>query len=150
MITYASVAFLAGVLVIVSRQINGRLALSTSAMHSSCWNHIVGFVFLTLIARVFGGLFTEGAKDVPLWAYAGGTIGVIFIAVSSWLVAKIGAVRTAMLIIAGQMVSGVVLDVVMGAPGALWARIGGISLILAGMWLSAQKAVDQSNAEDLK
>jgi len=63
---------------------------------------------------------------------------VIFIAMSSWLVAKIGAVRTAMLIIAGQMVSGVVLDVVMGAPGALWARIFGVILIMAGMWLSMQ------------
>lgn len=145
MIFYAAVAFLGGVLVIVSRQINGRLALSTSAMHASFWNHVVGLVFLSVIALivlVFGGPFADGAREAPAWAYLGGTIGVIFIAMSSWLVAKIGAVKTAMLIIAGQMVSGVVLDVIMGAPGALWARIGGILLILAGMWLSAQKAVD--------
>jgi len=140
-IFYAGVAFLGGVLVIVSRQINGRLSLSTSAMHASFWNHVVGLIFLSVIAVVvmaFGGPFAQGAQEAPAWAYLGGTIGVIFIAMSSWLVAKIGAVRTAMLIIAGQMVSGVVLDVVMGAPGALWARIFGVILIMAGMWLSMQ------------
>jgi transporter family-2 protein len=142
MIFYVISAFLAGVLVVLSRQINGRLALSTSAMHASFWNHLVGFAFVTFIALFFGGLFTEGAADAPLWAYLGGLAGVVFIALSSWLVVKIGAVSTAMLIIAGQMVSGVVLDVIMGAPGALWARIAGIALILAGMWLSAQKAAD--------
>lgn len=140
MIVYVAVAFLGGVLVIVSRQINGRLSISTSAMHSSFWNHCVGFAVLSVFAILFGGLFNEGPQDAPVWAYLGGPVGVAFIALSSWLVVQIGAVRTAMLIIAGQMVSGVVLDVVMGAPGAIWARVLGIALILAGMWLSAQKA----------
>ena len=149
MIYYVAVAFLGGVLVIVSRQINGRLSLSSSAMHASFWNHIVGLIFLSAIALFWGGLFSPEAPPPPAWAYWGGPIGVVFIALSSWLVAKIGAVRTAMLIIAGQMISGVVLDVAMGAPGALWARIGGITLILLGMWLSMQKAVDPSPAQDL-
>lgn len=136
MIFFASIAFLAGVLVILSRQINGRLSLSTSALHSSFWNHIVGFAFLTLIALLFGGLFTEGARDVPAWAYLGGPIGVVFIAASSWLVTRIGAAQTALLIIAGQMVSGVLLDLFMGAPGNIAGRAIGVAFILIGMWLT--------------
>ena len=136
MIWFALIAFLGGASVSLSRQINGRLSLSTSALHSSWWNHLVGLAFLTLLALTFGGLFTTSAANAPWWAYLGGTIGVVFIALSSWLVARVGAAQTALLIIAGQMISGVVLDMVMGAPGSPVARVLGVGLILAGMWVS--------------
>jgi len=136
MIIYASLAILAGILVSLSRQINGRLALSTSAMESSFWNHIVGLVFITAVAVLVGGLFAGEPQASPWWAYLGGPVGVIFIAAGSWLIARIGAAQTALLIIAGQMISGVVLDVIMGAPGNLWARVIGVGLILAGMWVA--------------
>lgn len=38
-------AFVIGLLIILSRQVNGRLSLSTTPMISSFWNHLVGFVF---------------------------------------------------------------------------------------------------------
>ncbi len=136
MIICASLAVFAGVLVSLSRQINGRLALSTSAMESSFWNHLVGLVFITVIALLVGGLFAGEPQAAPWWAYLGGTVGVVFIAAGSWLISKIGAAQTALLIIAGQMVFGVLIDVAMGAPGNLWARILGVSLILAGMWVA--------------
>jgi transporter family-2 protein len=136
MIWFATLAILAGVLVSLSRQINGRLALSTSAMESSFWNHLVGLVFITCVALAVGGLFTGSPAAAPWWAYLGGTVGVVFIAAGSWLIARIGAAQTALLIIAGQMISGVVLDMVMGAPGNLWARALGVALILAGMWVA--------------
>lgn len=136
MIFFVGLAILAGVLVSLSRQINGRLALSTSAMESSFWNHIVGLGFITVVALLIGGLFAGEPQDAPWWAYLGGPVGVIFIAAGSWLIARIGAAQTALLIIAGQMVCGVLLDVVMGAPGNLWARMLGVALILAGMWVA--------------
>lgn len=136
MIWIATLAILAGVLVSLSRQINGRLALSTSAMESSFWNHVVGLVFITVIALLIGGLFAGTPEASPWWAYLGGPIGVVFIAAGSWLIARIGAAQTALLIIAGQMISGVVIDIVMGAPGDIWARSLGVALILAGMWVA--------------
>lgn len=136
MIWFATLAILAGVLVSLSRQINGRLALSTSAMESSFWNHLVGLVFITVIALLIGGLFAGTPEASPWWAYLGGPVGVIFIAAGSWLIARIGAAQTAILIIAGQMISGVVLDILMGAPGNIWARSLGVALILAGMWVA--------------
>jgi transporter family-2 protein len=136
MMVYAALAVLAGLLVGLSRQINGRLALSTSALESSFWNHLVGLVFITCIALAVGGLFAGAPGDAPWWAYLGGTIGVAFIAAGSWLIPRIGAAHTAMLIIAGQMVSGVVLDIIRGAPGHTWARVLGVSCILAGVWVA--------------
>ncbi|WP_106745817.1 DMT family transporter [Yoonia maritima] len=139
MIIYAALAVIAGLLVGLSRQINGRLALSTSAMESSFWNHFVGFAFITCVALIIGGLFAGEPQASPWWAYLGGPIGVIFIAAGSWLIPRIGAAQTAMLIIAGQMISGVVLDIAMGAPGSPWARTFGVALILLGMWASRSK-----------
>ena len=136
MIWFAVLAILAGVLVSLSRQINGRLALSTSAMESSFWNHLVGLVFITVAAILVGGLFAGAPEASPWWAYLGGPVGVVFIAAGSWLIARIGAAKTALLIIAGQMISGVALDIVMGAPGDVWARSLGVALILAGMWVA--------------
>src|SRR5690606_8856332 len=96
-------AALAGVLVGVSRQVNGRLSLSTSPLMASFWNHIIGFIILTvtgLVAgEVFGGLIPPGAADAPLLDYVGGIIGVIFVAVGSWLIPRIGATNTALLLI---------------------------------------------------
>ncbi|WP_375255934.1 DMT family transporter [Yoonia sp.] len=136
MIFFAGLAFLAGALVGLSRQINGRLALSTSAMESSFWNHTVGLVFITVVALLLGGLFAGEPQNAPWWAYFGGPLGVIFIAAGSWLIARIGAAQTALLIIAGQMVFGVLLDMALGAPGNLWARVVGVALILSGMWIA--------------
>ena len=103
-------ALAGGTLVGVSRSINGRLSLATSPMTASFWNHIVGFAFLSAVALIWGGLLPNGWPDAPWTAWLGGTIGVLFVASGSWLVARIGATMTALLVIAGQMISGVALD----------------------------------------
>lgn len=132
-------ATLAGVLVGLSRQLNGRLALSTSPLIASFWNHVVGFALLSVLGLVIGGLIPAGAGDAPWHAYIGGPIGVVFVAAGSWLIARIGAVNTAMLVIGGQMVSGVVLDLARSVPTTLWASALGVVLILAGMALSQRR-----------
>ncbi len=96
----------------------------------------MGLGFITLAALVFGGLFAGAPQDAPWWAYLGGPVGVVFIAAGSWLIARIGAAQTALLIIAGQMISGVVIDIIMGTAGNTWARVTGVALILAGMWVA--------------
>lgn len=132
-------AFLAGALVTVSRSVNGRLALSTSPLVASFVNHFVGLALLVAIGLAGAGLWPERIAQVPAFAWAGGTLGVVFVASGSWLVARIGAVLTAMAVIAGQMVSGVVLDLAMSAPGSSWARAGGVGLILAGMLVAQRR-----------
>lgn len=128
-------AALAGVLVGVSRQVNGRLALSLSALTASFWNHAVGLAALLVAGLAMGGLAVPGLAEVPAWAWAGGPIGVLFVAASSWLVARIGAANTAVLVIAGQMLAGALIDTVRGAEGLGW-RVAGVALILAGVALS--------------
>ncbi len=136
MIIFIALAVGAGLLIGLSRQLNGRLALSTNAMESSFWNHIVGLVFVSIIALFIGGMFNGAPLDAPWWAYLGGPIGFLFIAAGSWAINRIGAAQTAMLIIAGQMISGVLIDVAMGVAGSPIARSVGVVLILGGMWVT--------------
>jgi len=149
MLGFAALAIFGGVLVSLSRQLNGRLSLSTSALHSSYWNHIVGLIFITIIGAALGGLFAGDPWGAPWWAYLGGPIGFIFIAASSWSITRIGAAQTALLIIAGQMISGVIVDVALGTAGNTTARIIGAGLILAGMIIARsapkEKPLDNSN-----
>lgn len=139
MMLWIAIAVTGGVFVALSRQINGRLSLSNSPLIASFWNHIVGFTVLTVIGLLLGGLLPSGAADAPWYAFIGGPIGVVFIASGSWLIPRIGAVNTALLVISGQMVSGVVLDLFSDQPPRLWASLLGIILILAGMILTQRR-----------
>ncbi len=135
----ALLALTAGVLVGASRSLNGRLSLSTSPLVASFWNHIVGFVFLSTVALAFGGLMPDGLPDAPWTAWLGGTLGVIFVASGSWLIVRIGATMTAILVIAGQMISGVALDFAIGAREGLAVQATGVALIIAGMALARRR-----------
>lgn len=139
MTLWIAMAVTGGIFVALSRQINGRLSLSNSPLIASFWNHIVGFVVLTILGLVLGGLLPQGAADAPWYAFIGGPIGVVFIASGSWLIPRIGAVNTALLVISGQMVSGVILDLFSNQPPKLWASALGILLILAGMALTQRR-----------
>ncbi|MCK0120268.1 DMT family transporter [Loktanella sp. F6476L] len=145
MLGFAALAVLGGALVSSSRQINGSLSMYTSALHSSYWNHVVGFAFITAVGIAFGGLFMGDPWGAPWWAYLGGPIGFVFIAASSWAVLKIGAAQTAMLIIAGQMISGVAVDIALGTEGNTTTRIIGVALILAGMLVARSGAKPKAN-----
>lgn len=129
-------AFAIGVLIIFSRQVNGRLSLSSTAIISSFWNHLVGFAFITVLGLMIGGLIPPNIGEIPFWVYFGGPIGVIFVAAGSWLIPRIGAVNSTLMVVSGQMVSGVVLDFLRGAQVNVWATSIGILLILCGMILT--------------
>src|SRR5690606_37792492 len=73
-------AFVIGLPIILSRQVNGRLSLSTTPLISSFWNHLVGLVFITLLGLAIGDLIPPNLADIPLWVYLGGAIGVVFVA----------------------------------------------------------------------
>ncbi|NTJ42760.1 DMT family transporter [Agrobacterium larrymoorei] len=139
MIIFIAMAFAGGIFVSLSRQINGRLSLSNSPLIASFWNHIVGFVALTLLGLIIGDLLPPGAADAPWYAFIGGPIGVVFIASGSWLIPRIGAVNTALLVISGQMVSGVLMDFFSDQPPKIWATALGVMMILGGMALTQRR-----------
>lgn len=147
MIEAVALAFVAGGLVGVSRQLNGRLAVSTSALFASFCNHLVGFVLLTAIGLAIGGLLNDGAFAGPRYIYLGGPVGVVFVALSSWIIGQIGATRSTMLIIAGQVLGGVALDWVLTGKAVSPVAFGGIVLIVAGVLVAQRQRTGAPSAK---
>ncbi|MFH5774917.1 DMT family transporter [Paracoccus broussonetiae] len=132
-------AFIAGMLVTLSRQLNGRLAIQTSALRSSFWNHAVGFGALAVVTLLAGSFWPEGASGAPWLAWVGGAVGVAFVGGGSWLIPRLGAAMTGGLLVAGQMLSGVAMDIARGQDAVLWMQVAGIALILGGVFLSRRR-----------
>lgn len=129
---------LAGILVGLSRQLNGRLSLSTSALGASFWNHLVGFVAMTVIGLALGRLLLPWTLDAPWYVYLGGPVGVLFVTASSWAIGRVGALNTALFIITGQMICGLLLGVLRGQITNTWLGGLGVMLIVAGILVSRQ------------
>jgi len=134
MLGLALLALLNGGLIGTSRAINARLGMAIGALHSSLWNHLVGFLFLAamLIITVDPGFKT--AADAPAFVYLGGVLGALFVAVNSHVLPRIGAVATLVLVISGQMISGMAIDYLGRDMLPTPAQMIGIALIMLGAY----------------
>ena len=136
MIGYVLVAILNGIVIGTSRAINGQLSAARGAFPASLWNHVVGFVFLTLVLAVIGEWRFESALALPWVAYLGGLFGALFVAVTSYVFPRLGAMNAAVLVISGQMIAAVVLDYLNENVTPTVARCAGVVLVLAGVYLT--------------
>lgn len=112
-------ALLNGVLIATSRALNGRLAKQTNAFYSSWINHIVGFVVLTVAVLVLLGL-PKNLSSVPVGLYFGGMIGALYVSLNSYVVPKLGITVATLLVIAGQMLMSLLLDIWLGKINWQW------------------------------
>ncbi len=98
--------------------------------------------FPAIIGLSIGGLIPIGALDAPWYAYLGGTVVVVFVASGSWLITRIGAMNTALMIIGGQMTGGVVMKLMKTANSAFWLASLRVVLIISGMVISQRRTKD--------
>ncbi|WP_262110888.1 DMT family transporter [Aeromonas sp. Marseille-Q5825] len=126
-----------GVAVSLSRTLNGRLASARSAMTASLANHLLGFGLLGALLILKGAPWERLAGLDP-WLLLGGVLGALFVAISSWAIGRIGALACALLIVAGQLLGGALLDALAGRLAA--SDLLGILLVLAGAALQRWQA----------
>ncbi len=138
MIFYMSMALLNGMVIGASRAVNGQLSTRVGALKASLWNHVIGFLFLTLILMAMSTRQFPDSAVVPFSAYLGGFFGALFVAVNSYVFPRLGATKAALLVIGGQMISAVLMDWLHQGttPGAL--RCLGVVTVLLGMYLSGK------------
>lgn len=137
MLPVICLALLNGILIGLSRAINGHLGRKIGAIHTAFWVHLVGFVFLTVVrVALYPGDMRLGA-GMPVNAWFGGVLGVLFVACNSHVVPRLGASRTTSLVVAAQMITSVGIDSFALPPsGATCLSAVGAVLIIAGVWLS--------------
>lgn len=135
------IPFLAGAGIPVQAGINGQLALR---MQSPIMAALVSFaagtvalLLLVLVMRLWPP--AQAWRGVQPWHLIGGLLGAVFIASTAFSASRIDAVLMTALVLAGQLMTAMLLDH-WGALGfaqksVTLGRVGGLGLILAGVWL---------------
>ena len=137
-----ALAAAAGAALTIQAAINGVLGEGTShPLWAAAISNSVGLIaLLALGALIRAPLPTLGAlAALPWWAWTGGAVGAIYVASSIVVIPKLGAATLVALVVAGQMLTSLVLDH-FGALGlqeqALTAtRACGALLLIAGVVL---------------
>lgn len=134
----------AGVVVAVQQAVNGRVgAASGNAMTATMVNFVVGTAVLSLVWLlsfvVRGG--PSGVASSPV-LYAGGLIGVTFIALAALVVRWIGVLLLGLAAIAGQLIGSVLLDVLVPARagGLVLTTVIGVAVALIAIGVAAAPA----------
>ena len=69
-------ALLNGVLIGMSRAINGRLVEKVGPIRTAVWNHAVGFAFLSIVIATLFRSDLAVESSAPVRAWLGGVLGV--------------------------------------------------------------------------
>ncbi|WCE32279.1 DMT family transporter [Vibrio sp. SCSIO 43137] len=131
MIFYIFLALINGICIALSRILNGQLSQYRGAFHASYINHLIGFAFLTLLVLSWFGLPEQLPTDFTL--YTGGVIGALYVAVNSLVMTKLGSTNAIILVISGQMLLSLLIDMLIGLPQNMLLSLTGVVLIVAGI-----------------
>ncbi|MDX1724960.1 MAG: DMT family transporter [Pseudomonas sp.] len=133
--------FLAGACLPLQAGINGQLAKQVSSTLSAALiSFLVGSLALLLMVLVQREAPSLSAlKGLTWWHWSGGLLGAFFIFIAAFAGPRIGALLLMALVLAGQLGMALALDH-FGWAGFREApvnlgKIGGLLLIVAGIWL---------------
>lgn len=144
-------ALINGICIGLSRSLNGQLSLYKGPFKASFYNHIFGFLFLSLVLFF---LDIELSSLAPAWhketwyLFLGGVIGALYVALNSYVLNQLGAMKAALLVISGQMVTGVLLDLAFSSTfnniTFYMMQFLGIGFIILGIGLSQKKPTSEA------
>ncbi|NBB51269.1 EamA-like transporter family protein [Rhizobium sp. CRIBSB] len=130
------IALAGGAAVGMSRSLNGRLTMDRGPFTASAWNHWVGFLLLSVYIALLHRTGLPLLAETPFFYLTGGVIGAVFVVISSHVFPRIGAARSGLLIIGGQMITGLLIDLLRGTAQFHVGQLAGVALILVGIYLT--------------
>jgi len=149
--------FGSGVLLVISRSYNARLADNTSVYVSTFFNYVCGLVTAIPVFLLLGTrepVFLGFVLAPNWWTYLGGAIGVATVWLSNVVVVKIPQLYVTLLMFVGQVFTGVLLDALLDGAFSVENIIGG-SLVALGLALNllferraSQRAAAKRNAAE--
>lgn len=142
-----TLAFLvaAGIGLVVQNTLMVRITQSSSTiLIAMLLNSLVGIVLFVSILLIKQGIagFQELVASVKWWTLIPGLLGSFFVFASISGYQHVGAATTIAVLIASQLIGGLVMDVVKSEGVALRALIGpvcGAVLLVIGAWLVARR-----------
>lgn len=99
-----------GMAVAMQPSINARLALKVGSYESSLISFAVGTLALLVVVLISGRGNLRGLADASWWELTGGLLGAFFVTLTIITVPRLGTASVMVIIIAGQLMTGVLLD----------------------------------------
>ncbi len=131
-----ALSLMAGVTVLLSRLINGRLSRRTSVMTGTLTNYITGLLgALTVLALAGGGTKLTVALSGPLHVYLGGALGAVIVMMSNRIIGRIPSFYMTLTLFVGQVTAGQLLDTLLTGTVSARSLLGG-ALVLGGLLLN--------------
>ena len=126
-------AILAGIFTTVETSINAELGKSITPSLATLHSLIIGTIFMAILC-VYGGSISAYPRNLSaspvLWI--GGIFGAFIIYLSSKAIPELGISNTLILILSGQLVSGLVIDVYQNNIEISPRKVMGLALFLIG------------------
>lgn len=145
MILIIVIAAAAGVTNVIARNINSILADKIGLIGGTFFNYVTGLlvsaIFLLLSGEFYKFPFIH-LKSIPYWAYLGGLVGVIVVALSSIAAAKISAFYLTLIMFVGQLFAGILIDYFTLGLISAGKIVGGL-LVVSG--LTYNLIIDRKN-----
>ena len=140
--TYYLLTGLAGAIIPLQALINAHLGRAIGGpLWAATTSFAVGTVALLAYSSTFsasGPLLTQAFATLPWWGWLGGLFGAFFVATSVLVVVEIGTAGMVATVIAGQLISAVLLDhygILHAAQPVSLSKIMGVVLLMAGVVL---------------
>ena len=105
-------ALIVGVFASIQQGLNGRLNVVAKSPLATAWfNFATGTVIIVIALAInLASGARIGALPHNFWVYTGGTAGLIFVAVSAFIIKHLGVLNFVILNIAGQLIGAVIID----------------------------------------
>ena len=144
---YVLFAILCGVTNVLSRSVNFVLSDKIGMYQSTFFNYIFGLVGSVLILLISGEtfkLFSSSTYTAPWYIYAGGLLGVIVVTLLSFLSSKVSSFYLTLLLIIGQLFTGVIIDGLSTGQISIYQVVGGLLVVIG---LSYNLYIDKVNSK---
>lgn len=133
-------AILAGIFTTIEASINSQLGKYLTPSIATLHSLIVGLTFMFFINLFLGNLprYTKVTSVNPIWLI-GGFFGAFIIYLSSKSIPRLGISSTLILILAGQLVSGLLIDALVNNAEISFKKMMGMIMFLAGAVIFLQE-----------
>lgn len=133
----ATLSFLSGWSMVLSRMANASLAKSSGMGFSTLMNYVTGLTGSLLLFMLLGfpKLSAFPAPGVPFVIYLGGALGALGIFLCNVVTPRLPALQMSLIVFVGQIFSGMAIDLMAGRF-ALGTLVGGV-LVAVGMVINA-------------
>jgi len=130
---YMLLAILAGIFTTIEASVNSQLGKCITPGIATLHSLMVGMSFILLLNLINGKLsyYSKITTVKPLWLI-GGLFGASIIYLSSRSIPQLGISNTIILVLSGQLLSGLILDSIVNQVELSARKIGGLILFLVG------------------